>query len=476
MARWITEDERQAFAAEYEAGASLQEIADRYGVTGPTVANQLQRLGVERRQGKLPTFDVDLAQKLYAEGQTAVEVGRMLGVTANVVAKHLKRRGVAIRGKLGSNRRTQTTWRELLVDTWTPEKAWFLGALWGDGHIYASQGTYKIGIASPHQMVERWLHLVEPDKEPQKIKNADSYQGHCYSKELVEWFANTYGLQPGPKSDKLFWPHDMPAELNVHFLRGLWDTDGCLFIERRDPARGKDVAVALYSSNSTDFVETVRAKLAELGVSGGSVCTGITGNTTLKYAGVDNAHGVAQLLYADAPEHIRNELRYEKHLEFERLLSAQEERCPCGNFVRAEGLCWECWRNKNGLARVRKMEGPCPCGKLRIMAQGLCSACYSRKRRGEQKEGVWVEKRDRARIAGEGLVCKECAAPKVLAKGLCSPCYQRQRLATLSKRGGDSNESGIGIAERIRRVGPYWSVSEAGAESSKDGSETPPSG
>jgi hypothetical protein len=93
---------------------------------------------------------------------------------------------------------------------------------------------------------------------------------------------------------------------------------------------------------------------------------------------------VADYLYADAPEHLRNEDRYEVYL---RMCALREQihdaACPCGRRVTHEGRCQRCW----WAARGRKT-GPgtiCACGKSPVHGRGLCVACYNRAIRAERR-------------------------------------------------------------------------------------------
>jgi len=64
-------------------------------------------------------------------------------------------------------------WQGLLF-SWTPEKAWFLGVLWGDGNVHRNpaHGTYRVSVCGSHSTVMNWIRLLAPHKTPQEFKRS----------------------------------------------------------------------------------------------------------------------------------------------------------------------------------------------------------------------------------------------------------------------------------------------------------------
>jgi DNA-binding transcriptional regulator LsrR (DeoR family) len=90
-----------AFVADYQAGMTINDLADAYGIHRWTVMRQLDRLGVERRQLGLRPEHVQAAARLYNAGWSLAGVGDKFGVTASTVAKRLRQDGVKIRPRRG---------------------------------------------------------------------------------------------------------------------------------------------------------------------------------------------------------------------------------------------------------------------------------------------------------------------------------------------------------------------------------------
>jgi DNA-binding IclR family transcriptional regulator len=63
---------------EYEQGASVKELAQRFGIHRTTVTKQLQQHGVELRRAGLTSDDVTTASVLYADGWSLANWGASL--------------------------------------------------------------------------------------------------------------------------------------------------------------------------------------------------------------------------------------------------------------------------------------------------------------------------------------------------------------------------------------------------------------
>jgi hypothetical protein len=310
-----------------------------------------------------------------------------------------------------------TSVQQGLLLSWSPEKAWWWGVLLGDGNVYEGTKDWRVSACGSLSTTRRWVQLVAPEnlgpRNPQEFKRSlGTYQCYVNSKALVDWF-KAQGIC-GSKSDTLVWPEDLPAEFKVHFLRGLWDTDGSLSIwdRRAHGKKGNSERKAGFGCKAVEFVQRVRFELE-------CVLPGLphvadywsAGTQKFSYGGT-TAQRVADYLYAEAPEHLRNEDRVEVYQQMKALGEDIENACcPCGAAVEKEGWCTACWwanrLHKTGEGTV------CACGKS-VLAKGLCSACYSREvrvRSGWKRKSVGL------------CVCGKSA----YRRGKCDACYSRER-------------------------------------------------
>ena len=81
----------------YEAGATLVELSERFGVHRRTAAAHLVRRSVPTRRRGLNERHLPEAVELYAGGLTLMEVGLRFGVSQQAVRRALAAKGVEIR-------------------------------------------------------------------------------------------------------------------------------------------------------------------------------------------------------------------------------------------------------------------------------------------------------------------------------------------------------------------------------------------
>lgn len=340
------------------------------------------------------------------------------------------------------------------LNTWTAEKAWWWGALLGDGNVYADfdRCAYKVSIVGSYSTVRRWLDLISPFSEPQEIKREvrtrPTFQGQVYSKPLIEWFRDN--AFTGPKCSTLQWPDDLPDEFMVPFLRGLWDTDGSLSIFKRPNKDWRPEFKASFGVKTRPFVERVYEELKKRLVLPDIVIIDTSGVTAFAFSSA-SAKIVADYLYKDCPKHIRNEDRYDVYLK---MCETQEHydnlRCTCGEKLEREGQCLTCWWKTTYVSKVDRTI-TCPCGKP-IHAKGLCTTCHSRRVRAEAS-GITLQEalekickttdcgnraafgKDECRNCSLRTWTDRCVCGKaVRALGMCKACYERQRRAETAKQ------------------------------------------
>lgn len=96
-ARRLDADQIQELIAGYQAGATVYELGDRFGIERRTVSNILKRHDVPMRRRGLSPEQVDDAIHLYNLGWSLVRVGGHLGVDHTTVLTKLRERGIPTR-------------------------------------------------------------------------------------------------------------------------------------------------------------------------------------------------------------------------------------------------------------------------------------------------------------------------------------------------------------------------------------------
>lgn len=128
----------------------------------------------------------------------------------------------------------------------TPKLAYIIGTLIGDGSIYTREKKHDYIIkcvGNPKDEKELYSQVLKPYfKEifniDINIKLHDSnttYGDVIHSKKLFEYLTLEIGLHSGKKDSKLEIPAliKKESELSIDFIRGLFDTDGCICFKKK---------------------------------------------------------------------------------------------------------------------------------------------------------------------------------------------------------------------------------------------------
>lgn len=189
----------------------------------------------------------------------------------------------------------------------TPEMAWCLGLIYGDGHL-SNVGNQVHIISSDRDVIEKHAKIHG---------NLRIIYGETYSQ--VTWTCarlyrelESYGLCPN-KSAILQFPKLNPSML-PHFVRGLIDPDGSFY--RKGPGKLSDLLAFCYACICGSFMQDLRdAMVRHAGVSQSlhvkSRLQRDTPNTVwfIKYSHA-NATKRGQWVYGPSTEAIRGERKY----------------------------------------------------------------------------------------------------------------------------------------------------------------------
>lgn len=153
----------------------------------------------------------------------------------------------------------------------TPELAEIVGIMMGDGsinnkHNYTYRITITLNFTKDDQYSDYLLNLFNNVFEI-KLKKKYRINKNCidlyyYSKRIVNYMINDLGLSISPKQNLI-----VPLYLKNNrgllkfFLRGLFDTDGCITFQRS----GKyEYVLIKYSTKFKSFANDIKNSLLEL--------------------------------------------------------------------------------------------------------------------------------------------------------------------------------------------------------------------
>lgn len=192
-------------------------------------------------QHKIDPSNYQHIVNLYASGKFHREIAKICGVNKRLISKILKERGVPFRANKQYELRED--WLSV-VDS--PQKAYFLGYFWADGNMEKNGRTCKITLQKSDRYILEWFRdWIYVDKcrpltsdfhdyKKYKGRRAKKYSLKICSKRFWDDLKKL-GCMPA-KSLIIDFPSFFEDEkLLWHFIRGLFDGDGC--ISRRQNKR-----------------------------------------------------------------------------------------------------------------------------------------------------------------------------------------------------------------------------------------------
>jgi DNA-directed RNA polymerase specialized sigma24 family protein len=97
VVRKLKTDEVTHLVAQYQAGATVYELAGQFKINRKTVSLHLQRCGIKMRLQGLADEQVAVAAQLYEQGWSLSKLGTRFEVDPETVRSALKRSGVRMR-------------------------------------------------------------------------------------------------------------------------------------------------------------------------------------------------------------------------------------------------------------------------------------------------------------------------------------------------------------------------------------------
>jgi phage terminase large subunit-like protein len=212
------------------------------------------------------------------------EIATEVGCTKQAVYKALRSHGIESRShsqawwasaERGRTKWTATSINNVFFAEWSPAAAYVFGVILTDGNLHLTKmpdgsvryrsGTVHISQKEP-ELLDKVAKLIghsgkltfQPRREYQGRVAGELYTVSFSSDRVVADLVRL-GLRPR-KSLTLQFP-DVPADMLRHFIRGCWDGDGSVYIDKNSKR-----ICASYISGSLQFVEAMVRNLVDAGL------------------------------------------------------------------------------------------------------------------------------------------------------------------------------------------------------------------
>lgn len=216
----------------------VTEISESHGVSPAAIRNLLKRHGIELSQSTISPYITlyDNIVELYESGLSTHDIALRLGIKSkSSVIKALRKRGVALRDLSHSIRQFEID--ETVFDSIDGEyQAYFLGLLYADGNNYSKRNMITLVLKEEDNiLLQSFLNFLKTTIPLRNRKNeggtalqAAVITNKHLSQKLYEW-----GVVDN-KTHKIEFPLWLDPKLWHHFIRGYFDGDGSVFLNRKD--------------------------------------------------------------------------------------------------------------------------------------------------------------------------------------------------------------------------------------------------
>lgn len=210
----------------YLAGNSGYKVAKLFNTSQTQVRRILDRNGIDGRSLRTPVEVENKIIEAYLGGESSEKIAKWCGLGPHAVCSIIKRNGYLIRsGEI--NKRKYNIKFDILDNIDTEEKAYFLGFMFADGNLRNTKRSFKIVLHSKDiDILHKFGKLLFDGPYP--LYTDREYPLFAVTSKRLGKRLDELGCVP----NKCFickFPNYLTPELERHFIRGMFDGDGCIY-------------------------------------------------------------------------------------------------------------------------------------------------------------------------------------------------------------------------------------------------------
>lgn len=226
-------------------------LAERFNVLPTIIFKAIKLAKIKfRTMASLTQTEENQITSLYKNGLKAIELVILFTLHPATIATILTRNGISLRDTKERHRQYKCNYS--FFSDLNPVSAYWAGFIAGDGNVYIPETkqhknkenyspVIKIGLASEDKgHLDKFREVLESNHPIRVIDQSHRNKPPqadfvIASKEIADDLAKNFRILP-TKSLNMQWPSHLPVDLQRHFLRGLFDADGCWYVDKnRNP-------------------------------------------------------------------------------------------------------------------------------------------------------------------------------------------------------------------------------------------------
>jgi hypothetical protein len=190
--------------------------------------------------------------KLFNEGKSLTEIGKIVGIHRKYLYPKFAAEEINTNRVYGRIHFFDEHWFDEID---TEEKAYMLGFIYADGSVGYSTGGYtlRIGLAAKDIHILKHFNKLISEEDMVKEYEDNEKRKYCkialHSKQMVSTLRDKWGVCEN-KSTILKNPTNLDLNLYSHFVRGMIDGDGWIYITS---PKAKECSCSVNLINSIDL-------------------------------------------------------------------------------------------------------------------------------------------------------------------------------------------------------------------------------
>jgi hypothetical protein len=210
----------------YLSGKSTREASIATKISQTQIRRILSKYNISARSIKTSDDLEDQIIQLYNDNISSEKIAKQFDINGTTVCRILKRRGIELRSE-SDRHRTLNLYEDFFSVIDTQEKAYLLGFLYADGSVHKDNNMIKIEVHEKDQdILELFIQNIFNNCRPKIGIDREVYRYITITSKQLKEDLIKHGCTP-QKTFTVSLP-TLNNEMLSHFLRGLYDGDGCI--------------------------------------------------------------------------------------------------------------------------------------------------------------------------------------------------------------------------------------------------------
>jgi len=262
--RFTDSKEKQIVSQYLKKGLSTWELGRKYNASHCLIQNILKRQKTSKKPSAfLKTHSIiplKLKNKIvneYKKGSNSCELGQKYNLNPNTILNWLKEKNINVKYAYQKDHKVNDKFFSKI----TPKSAYVLGFWMADGN--AREKCYRIRFDQNEiEPIKKIKNILGSTYYITKYKRPDAnleYSTTINSKQIYFDLQKVCPFDITKKTIHSAYP-EIPEEADNHFIRGLFDGDGCIYFKKRNEKRRATFKI----SGSKKLLAEVQKKLSKI--------------------------------------------------------------------------------------------------------------------------------------------------------------------------------------------------------------------